>query len=137
MDITASDVQAMSRTAAARIIRGIVDNQQFIAQGGIDTPLRLSHFMAQLAHESAHFGVTREFASGAAYEGRRDLGNIHEGHGRLYRGRGLIQTTGRANYKEATNDIRRIIPGAPNFEDDPVELEEFPWALLSGISYWR
>jgi putative chitinase len=137
MTITASDIREMSRTAAAQIVQGIVDNQQFIAQGGIDTPLRLCHFMAQLAHESAHFGVTREFASGAAYEGRRDLGNTQPGDGRRYRGRGLIQTTGRANYKEARDDIRSIIPDAPDFEADPVRLEEFPWALLSGISYWR
>lgn len=137
MEIIASHIREMSRTAAQRIVQGIVDNQRFIAQGGIDTPLRLCHFMAQLAHESAHFGVTREFASGAAYEGRRDLGNVRPGDGRRYRGRGLIQTTGRANYAEARDDIRRIIPGAPDFEDDPVKLEEFPWALLSGISYWR
>jgi putative chitinase len=30
-----------------------------------------------------------------------------------------------------------MIPGAPDFEDDPTSLEEFPWALLAGISYWR
>jgi putative chitinase len=137
MTISESDIREMSRTAAARIVQGIVDNQQFIVQGGIDTPLRLCHFMAQLAHESAHFGVTREFASGAAYEGRSDLGNTQPGDGRKYRGRGLIQTTGRANYREARDDIRSIIPGAPDFEADPVTLEEFPWALLSGISYWR
>lgn len=137
MAIIASEILEMSRTAAARIVQGMVDNQGFIAQGGIDTPLRLCHFMAQLAHESAHFGVTREFASGAAYEGRLDLGNTERGDGRRYRGRGLIQTTGRANYKEARDDIRKIVQNAPDFEDDPVELEKFPWALLSGISYWR
>src|SRR4029077_3735519 len=90
-----------------------------------------------LAQESAHFGVTREFASGEAYEGRLDLGNDRRGDGRRYRGRGLIQTTGRANYREATNDIRRIDPAAPDFEADPVQLEEFPWALLAGITYWQ
>jgi len=137
MNITASDIRAMSPTAAARIVAGIVDNQQAIADGGIDTPLRFAHFMAQLAHESAHFQVTREFASGAAYEGRKDLGNIHPGDGKRYRGRGLIQTTGRANYREATGDIRKMIPTAPDFETDPEALEEFPWALLAGISYWR
>ena len=137
MTITAAQIREMSRTAAARIVDGIVNNQQVIPQGGIDTPLRLCHFMAQLAHESAHFGVTREFASGAAYEGRRDLGNDHAGDGRRYRGRGLIQTTGRANYREARDDIRNMIPGAPDFEADPEALEEFPWALLAGVSYWR
>jgi putative chitinase len=137
MNITASDIRAISPSATGRIVAGIVDNQDAIAKGGIDTPLRLSHFMAQLAHESAHLTVTREFASGAAYEGRRDLGNVHDGDGRRYRGRGLIQTTGRANYREATKDIQDMNPGAPNFEDDPEALEEFPWALLAGISYWR
>jgi len=137
MPITEADIRAMSKTAAQRVISGIVDNQNAIAQGGIDTPLRLCHFMAQLAHESAHFQVTREFASGKAYEGRADLGNTQPGDGVRYRGRGLIQTTGRANYREATRDIQKMIPSAPDFEADPVKLEEFPWALLAGISYWR
>ena len=137
MAITASEIRQMSRTAAARIVDGIVNNQQFIVQGGINTPLRLCHFMAQLALESAHFGVTREFASGDAYEGRLDLGNTQPGDGRRYRGRGLIQTTGRANYEEATNDIRKIDRAAPDFEANPAELEEFPWALLAGITYWQ
>jgi putative chitinase len=137
MTITASDIRQIAPTAAPRIVAGIVDHQQSIAQGGIDTPLRLSHFIAQLAHESAHFSVTREFASGIGYEGRKDLGNTKAGDGKRYRGRGLIQTTGRANYREATKDIRKLIPGAPDFEANPVELEEFPWALLAAISYWR
>ena len=137
MIITEGDIRSLSPTAAARIVAGIVDHQQAIADGGIDTPLRLCHFMAQLAHESAHFQVTREFASGAAYEGRKDLGNTQPGDGKRYRGRGLIQTTGRANYREATADIRKINPAAPDFEADPEDLEEFPWALLAGVSYWR
>ncbi len=136
--ITGSQIRKMSPTAKAAIIKGIVDNQRAIADGGIDTPLRVAHFMAQLAHESAHFRVTREFASGAAYEGRKSLGNhLHKGDGVRYRGRGLIQTTGRANYREATVDIKKMVPGAPDFEKNPVELEKFPWALLAGISYWR
>jgi putative chitinase len=137
MDITASEIREMSATAANAIVTGIVEHQKFIAQGTIDTALRLCHFMSQLAHESAHFRTTREFASGDAYEGRLDLGNTQPGDGRRYRGRGLIQTTGRANYREATDDIRNIVSGAPDFEANPPALEKFPWALLSGISYWR
>jgi putative chitinase len=137
MNITAANVKAMSRTAVERIVKGIVENQQLIYDAGIDTPLRLCHFMAQLAHESAHFRVTLEFASGRAYEGREDLGNTQPGDGPRYRGRGLIQTTGRANYREARDDIRKMDPSAPDFEAEPVKLEELPWALLSAISYWR
>ena len=137
MEIVAANISEMSRTAAPRIIQGVVDNQQLITDGGVNTPLRLCHFMAQLAHESAHFGVTLEFASGKAYEGRKILGNTQVGYGPRYRGRGLIQTTGRTNYQLARDDIRKIVPDAPDFEADPVKLEEFPWALLSAISYWR
>lgn len=135
--ITAENIRALSKHSVPRIISGIVDNQQAITDGGIDTPLRLCHFLAQLAHESAHFQVTREFASGTAYEGRKDLGNTQPGDGPRYRGRGLIQTTGRANYGQATTAIRKLNAGAPDFQSNPVALEEFPWALLAGITYWQ
>ncbi len=135
--ITDAHVKQVSKHATSTIIKGIVSNQKAIEAGGIDTPLRLCHFMAQLAHESAHFTVTREFASGAAYEGRKDLGNTQQGDGVRFRGRGLIQTTGRANYKEATADMKTMDPNAPDFVANPLELEKFPWALLAGISYWR
>jgi putative chitinase len=135
--ITEAQIRKLSPTAKADIIKGIVDNQATIADGGIKTPLQVCHFMAQLAHESAHFRTTREFASGAAYEGRKSLGNTERGDGVKFRGRGLIQTTGRANYKEATADIKRMTPSAPDFVANPLELEKFPWALLAGISYWR
>jgi putative chitinase len=135
--ITAAEIRALARDAAPRIVAGIVDNQQAIVDAGIDTPLRLSHFMAQVAHESAHFKVTREFVSGRAYEGRADLGNTRPGDGPRYRGRGLILTIGRANYREATKAIQRMNPSAPDFEQNPAALEQFPWALLGSVAYWQ
>src|SRR6185436_1802430 len=65
------------------------------------TPLRQAMFLAQLGHESMSFRYMEEIASGAAYEGRKDLGNTHTGDGKRFKGRGPIQLTGRANYKAA------------------------------------
>jgi putative chitinase len=138
MAITAAQIKRFCPQAASAIVDGIVTNQwMFLTVADISTPLRLCHFMAQIAIESDHLKVTREYASGAAYEGRADLGNTQPGDGTRYRGRGVIQTTGRANYTEALNEIRKLYPDCPDFVAEPQRLEKFPWALLSALIYWR
>lgn len=68
----------------------------------INTPARQAAFLAQVGHESGGLRWLTELwgptPAQTRYEGRKDLGNVQIGDGFKYRGRGLVQTTGRANY---------------------------------------
>ena len=85
----------------------------------INTPQRQAAFLAQVAHESGGFHYVRELASGEAYEGRKDLGNTELGDGRRYRGRGLIQITGRANYSACGAALGLDLLGEPELLEGP------------------
>jgi putative chitinase len=96
----------------------------------ITTPLRKSHFLAQLGHESDGFNTNEEYASGAAYEGRRDLGNTQAGDGVRFKGRGLIQVTGRANYLDCGRAL------GVDLINSPQRLGDFDLACLSAGWFW-
>lgn len=90
--ITADIIQrlghsGMPRAVAEQWARGF---QAACARFDINTPLREAHFLAQIMHESVGLKYAEEIASGAAYEGRRDLGNTQRGDGVRYKGRGPI-----------------------------------------------
>ncbi|MBD2177409.1 glycoside hydrolase family 19 protein [Pseudanabaena sp. FACHB-1998] len=96
----------------------------------INTPLRKAHFLSQTAHESDGFNTNEEYASGAAYEGRRDLGNTKSGDGVRFKGRGLIQVTGRSNYAECGQAL------GVDLINNPQRLGDFELACLSAGWYW-
>lgn len=104
---------------------------------GIDTPKRQAAFLAQVAHESGRLRWVRELASGTAYEGRADLGNVVPGDGVRYKGRGLLQTTGRSNYRELRKKLAAVgYEDVPDFEAMPQNLEGAEWAAASAGLYW-
>jgi predicted chitinase len=88
-------------------------------EAGINTPKRQAAFLAQLAHESGEFRYMEEIASGAAYEGRLDLGNTQPGDGVRFKGRGPIQLTGRANYQAASQALGIDLVNNPTRAADP------------------
>ncbi len=97
----------------------------------INTQLRIAHFMGQVTHECAGFRTTEEFASGAAYEGREDLGNSNPGDGKRYKGRGLIQLTGRANYRKIGALLDLPLENQPELAAEPVN------SLKIACEYWK
>ncbi|WP_426076527.1 glycoside hydrolase family 19 protein [Janthinobacterium sp. PSPC3-1] len=96
--LTLAQLQAIMPLARARVVTFLPALNASMVEFGINTPTRQASFLAQLAHESGQLLYVRELASGAAYEGRKDLGNTQPGDGVRFRGRGLIQVTGRSNY---------------------------------------
>lgn len=86
---------------------------------GITTLPRIQMWLAQVGHESVSLRYMEEIASGAAYEGRSDLGNTKPGDGRRYKGRGPIQLTGRANYTRAGAALKLPLESSPTMAANP------------------
>ena len=98
----------------------------------ITTPNRIHTFIAQLLHESGGFRYVKEIASGEAYDGRLNLGNTQKGDGVKFKGRGLIQTTGRSNYAITSQGLF----GDDRLLENPELLETPENATRSAGFFW-
>jgi predicted chitinase len=88
-------------------------------ENDVTNEMRARMWLAQVGHESGSLVYFEELASGAAYEGRTDLGNTQPGDGKKYKGRGPIQVTGRSNYTNAGNGLRLPLVDKPEMAADP------------------
>lgn len=103
----------------------------FMAKYAIDSDKQVASFIAQIGHESGQLKYSEEIASGKAYEGRKDLGNTQQGDGVKFKGRGLIQITGRFNYTQLSKDL------GEDFIKNPELLSTPKYAVQSACWFWN
>jgi putative chitinase len=132
------DAPTLSRCTGARLDRA----QRFLdplaaamAEFEINTPARQAAFLANVGHESGGLHWLVELwgptIAQQRYEGRRDLGNVQIGDGFKFRGRGLLQTTGRANYTALSNHL------GVDYVADPERLANPVDAARSAGYFWQ
>ncbi len=86
---------------------------------GVSDPAQVAYILATADHESLLGKYMEELASGAAYEGRTDLGNIQPGDGVRFKGRGYVQITGRINYTDWSDRLNLDLVGNFDLVTDP------------------
>lgn len=99
---------------------------------------RRAMFMAQIGHESDGLRAREEYASGAEYEGRVDLGNVHPGDGERFKGRGWIQVTGRSNYAACSRWAfeQGVVDSPDYFVQHPEKLADDEFVWVGPVWYW-
>ncbi len=134
--LTKDQLQRFCPGGRRDILEGLVRHSYVLADYGLtDNKLRLCHFLAQAAHETAGFRTLVEYGSNsyfrARYGHRRDLGNRNRADGPRFRGRGIFQLTGRANYRR----YGKIL--GIDLEADPLLARDPGISLRIACEYWR
>lgn len=105
---------------------------KYADQYEVNTPLRIAAFLSQVIHESGSFKYLTELDTGKAYEHRKDLGNVNDGDGVKFKGRGYIQITGRNNY----NAVSQSFFGNDLLIKEPELLATPEYGMRSAFWFW-
>lgn len=145
--ITPAQLQRIMGIKAALATRWAPYIARAMALSDCTTAARQAAWLAQIGHESGCLRYTRELWGPTAQQLRYEpgtplakrLGNTQPGDGKRYMGRGLIQITGRGNYRLCAERMAGLVAGTevPDFEETPELLERPDWAALSAALYWR
>lgn len=132
------NAQQLATCTGARIDRAaewLPAIEAAMAEFGINTPARQAAFLAQIGHESGGLHWLVEIwgptEAQSRYEGRKDLGNTEPGDGYRFRGRGLLQTTGRDNYRRTGAALGVDLIAEPELLGTPA------LAARSAAWYWQ
>jgi len=115
---------------------------KYMGKYDINTPERAIAFLAQVGTESGGLKFTKEQGNDSyfgKYEFRQDLGNTQAGDGLRFKGRGLIQLTGRANYQKMSEKVGKDLVSNPQLVEEPdlaVEVSTIFWRdrMRNGIN---
>lgn len=138
----------------------IWEKYTLLIRAGIDTPLRLAHFFAQLDHESGlkpveenlnysaealqrvfikyfpTYEIAKKYArkpekiANRVYANRMENGNEQSGGGWKYRGRGFLQITGKQNYRLLSEAT------GTDYLKRPERLLHETHSMVSAVWYW-
>src|SRR5262245_2875754 len=93
-----------------------------------------TRFLPKESLNPADFAHNPQKLANEVYGGR--TGNTCPDDGFTYRGRGLLQLTGKESYQEATTILRREGFAAPDFVAMPDEVISAQWRLAIAASEW-
>ena len=161
-DAESETLSALARELDLRIVSGQLDTRDrlihFLAQmkqeAGDDARLvenlnyrpgrmqAIYSYFARHPDEAERYGKTPDHPADPvaianhACANRNGNGDVDSGDGWTYRGRGLFQLTGRANYRAFTDWHESTFGGGIDFEADPDRAAEPVYAVRSAVYFW-
>lgn len=93
------------------------------------------YFQPRTDNNPADCADKPEALGNIVYGGR--MGNTAPGDGYAYRGRGLLQLTGKDEYRIATLEMRKMDPNAPDLVANPDQAFASDWCLRVAAAIWK